>query len=584
MTPWSDIHYAPTDAYRGETFRDLIAEPILQGTAIHLKTHAKPFTALSTVITENVNTTLLLGFNVPTTTCNELENTGTHYLEFRISPLQFSNDLYFTYRTNCSAIADLLQDYCVSSKAMKLDAAHLGASIRAHRRKLEKLNTYFSDLENTTVIVAADPNYPAPDIDINAVPALTAFAERLQGLDTKRRILYKPATDENPEEMLAWLNQLLGVQVKLCHQSTYQLLCFHDDIQLIGTNAAVLQEAEWFFRKVTQLSPPLTPVTPDGHRHIPFRTLLSPTFWRAIAHQRSEALTVMSDTPDHLCGRELFDAWGDYEKVMTWCRTQPYLSFIRSGGGALNDRIAVLERKSHFDSISATQQSQSTPLINAYGLANLKNTCTGKTAYVLGNAISLNELNLELLIKEDAFWCNRAFELEKRGVPFLPKYYMYADVLGFKNFGEKVMSVKAERKFFRHDVYAHAEKEWLEELKQQQILPFQSISNPGMHEGFFSLDPSSHTYCGRTVVLDAIQIAAYMGYSKILVGGVDLDYSLPYFFGVSINGRMPEEEAIVAFDIARNTLAEHGVTLQKITQSPRLPLEYIESPFQKTGV
>ena len=582
MTQWSALTYAITDSYRGETFRDLIAEPVLQGAAITLQTHGALESAFKIGV-EAAKTTLLIGFNIPDKSRGALEDAGIRYLEFRISPVQFSRDLCFHYRTNCDEIDNILEGYCIPNDAIKLQASHLRASIRAHRRKLEKQNTHFSDLSNTTVIIGDDPNYPAPDIDIKSLPPLKRFAGVLQKLDKERRILYKPAAEEDSEEMLTWLSQLLDVQVKLCHQSTYQLLCFDEDIRLIGANATILQEAEWFSKEVMQLSPPLTDMkrTLNGYNHIPFTALLAPAFWRSIAYQKAESIPTLDQMPSHLCAREMFDLWGDYEKIMTWCRTHPYQSFIRSGGGALNDRISALERQSHFNAISAKGPSTTDANTSNSALADLKNTCAGKTAYVLGNAHSLNELNLERLIKEDAFWCNRAFELEKRGIPFLPKYYMYADVLGFKNFGEKVMAVKAEKKFFRHDVYNYAKTEWSLDLQKQHVLPFISIADPGMHEGFFSLDPTSHTYCGRTVVLDAIQIAAYMGYSKILVGGVDLDYSQPYFFGVSINGRMPEDEAIRAFEIARDRLAQRGIVLQKITQSPRLPLQYTESEFQK---
>lgn len=585
MKQWGKMHYLLTDAYRGNAFLNLVSEPFLQGTETYLAAHAG--SSIDHFPADITTDELLIGFNIPNATHHALNKSGIGYIEFRLSPLQFGRDLYFAYRTNSDAVDMILRHYLVSPESLKLEASQLVASIRAHRRKLEKLNTYFSDLEKTTVIIAPDHQYPAHDIDINVLPPLTAFAEQLQQIDTNRRILYKPANDEDPTAMLAWLSALLKAPVKLCHQSSYQLLCFHDDIQLVGTSANILQEADWFSKDAVQLLPPLTPLDStlekgNAFKQLPFHVILSPEFWSAIAHHSPHALPVQPMLPEHLCAREIFDSWGDYEKVMTWCRTQPYLSFIRSGGGALGERVSALERKLHMDTATpATFESGVSTFSGHSAISALKNSCKGKTAYVLGNAASLNELDLAKLIKEEAFWCNRAFELEKCGIQFLPKYYMYADVLGFKNYGEKIMAVQAGTKFFRHDVYAYAEKEWAYELQQQHVIPFTSIADPGMHEGFFSMDAASRTYCGRTVVLDAIQIAAYMGYSRILVGGVDIDYSQPYFFGASINGRMPENDAIQAFEVAFQVLAQQGIELKKITSSPRLPLEYISSPLQR---
>lgn len=572
MIQWQHLHYLMTDQYRGETFFEFIAEAVQQGITTALTKYVSLASALDAISSDDTSKSLLICFNLPNATRIELETKGIFYIEFRVSPVQFGKDLYLAWRTNCKDIEKALEGYAVSDRTLKLEAAHLTSSVRAQRRKQENSNTHFINLEKTTIIIGSDEDYPAPDSDLTGLPSLTAFSEELTSLDRGRRILYKPIGDEDPSAMLTWLSDLLNVSVKVCHNNAYQLLCFNDDIQLVGISANILQEAKWFAKEAVQLHAPLTAVTSE-FKQIPFNTVLLPEFWHAIAENRFQPIPPPTNLPDHLCAREIFDSWGDYEKVMNWGRTIPYFSFLRSGGGTLITRLNALDRKSRIDSTEPT-------VSHTTAMLSLKDSCAGKTAYVLGNAASLNELNLSRLMSEDAFWCNRAFEMEKRGITFSPKYYMFADLLGFKNFSEKIMGVKAGTKFFRNDVYAHAEQDWLAELKEQQVVQFISVDDPGMHEGFFSMDAAYRTYCGRTVVLDAIQIAAYMGYSKILVGGVDLDYSQPYFFGTSINGRMPENEAIEAFRFAHQTLEKHGIELKKITHSPQLPLEYVASQFQ----
>lgn len=210
-------------------------------------------------------------------------------------------------------------------------------------------------------------------------------------------------------------------------------------------------------------------------------------------------------------------------------------------------------------------------------IRSLKDSKQGKTAYILGNGPSLNGLDAKALLQEESFWCNRAWEITRKypGLRFAPKYYFVADPQAFDQYPEEIMGVHADIKFLRSDVEQKVRASHPQILYRQNVITFPLTESPYMDEGYFSHDPAHAIFRGFTVVLNAVQFAFYMGYQKVLIGGVDLDYSQPYFFGERSAGDMPVDRAAASFGIARQFFERHGRLLAKITPSPNLPLEYL---------
>lgn len=219
-------------------------------------------------------------------------------------------------------------------------------------------------------------------------------------------------------------------------------------------------------------------------------------------------------------------------------------------------------------------------------IRSLKNSKKGKTAYILGNGPSLNDLDVRTLLQKESFWCNRAWELTRKypDLHFAPKYYFVADPQAFDQYPEDIMAVPAGIKFLRADVEQKARIAHAESLDRQNVITFPLTESPYMDEGYFSHDPAHAIFRGFTVVLNAAQFAFYMGYEKVLIGGVDLDYSQPYFFGERSAGDMPVDRAAESFRVARHFFEQHGRLLAKITASPKLPLEYVNPANFSTEV
>lgn len=516
------------------------------------------------------------------------------FIDLRHAPLGFGRDMFVAIETSDKALRLRIAAHCVGEDELRLEAALLAANVRAHRRRLEETSRYCFNLDNCLIVVGQHPDSAALVGPQGKALQFSDFADRLRQLSKGRRVLHLPEFGEDQfifpkpaEAQRAELSDLLGVAVLPCMQNSYQVLSSDNDVILTGISAALLQETAWFGKLAHHLGEPFTPMVEmsnpaaPGYASMRFQDLIAPVFWHQVLTPSSPPprLARLPGLSRHHA-RETFDAWGDYEKVLSWERTLPYQFFERSGGGLLRQRL------------EAQEQSLAT-VIPAYAafhedahtsIAQLKDSKRGQTAYILGNAPSLNDLDAEKLLQLESFWCNRAYELADQGIAFRPKYYFFSDRFGFQEFAEDVMKIDAGIKFFREEVYRLAQKSHPEETSMQNIVVFSAQEVAGLcmcdDDEHFSYDPSSQLYCGWTVVLYAIQFAFYMGYSKVYVGGVDLDYGTqPYFWGGTIRDSLPAdtltERMKQSFVTARKHFERHGRVLAKITSSPHLPLEYI---------
>lgn len=520
---------------------------------------------------------LVLSFEIPPWLVRACTERGVGFLDIRPSPLRFGRDLYIALRCSDAELFRRIGAHVVIEEEIRLEASLLGANVRLHQRRMEDEQNYrFDDLDGALLFVGQAPydaSLLAPD---GRSLRCSDFAERLQQLSKGRRLLHKahPFALAFAQEERPALERITGQPVIPCQLSAYQILSTHDDIELVGISSGMLQEAPWFDKRSHVLFQPFVPLvaagelTGDTYQQLHFQAFLSPAFWhQVLAPERPAPRFVALPTLAHHHARETLDQWWDYSKVITWERSLPYETFVRNGGAVLMQRVSELENAS---AVHLPLRSE--------GIERLKDSKLGQAAYVLGAGPSLNELDISSLLGRESFWCNRAYELERLapGLRFIPKYYLVSDPLIFEKYAEGIMAVQATTKLFRGDVYRLASLKYPGEVERQGIIPFQMKNSPCMDEGYFSDDPSLFIYRGYTVVLDAIQLAFYMGYERVYVGGVDLDYSQPYFFGETIQGNMPTQRARSAFMVAKQHFEKNGRVLAKITHSPNLPLDYVE--------
>lgn len=620
------------------SFFDLIREPILQGCCINIEQppgsrkphpalaafdlqrfntlsangevlspealwfrtyHNIPNDAVDYLFTHISNDTLLLTTEIPPWLRQACKSRGIHFLDVRYSPLRFGRDLYIALHTSCDVLARRITALAVTDEELRLEAAFLAANMRAHRSRLAANMRNLFDLDNTLIFARQPPMDIALLERSGRFQQPGDFTEQIRKLAADRRILftmdyplgYIESTSE--QERIA-LSQVLGLPVGTCPQSIYQILSADENFELCGISSGVLQEAVWFGKKSHILGKPFTPLASDNsdeqlnYMQVHHHEILAPLFWHQVLTPDAP-LPRLARLPmlDRHHGREMFEEWGDYEKVLHWERSLPWHAYERSGGIVQRHRVDAMERILVSAPSSQETFSFDTNCTDMRArIRQLKNSKCGQTAYILGNAPSLMTLDINELMRRESFWCNKSFKLKDNGFNYQPKYYLLWEPIGFQQWQQDIINIDAGIRFVGPELYSYIEKTQPDLLKRQNFLALKEASRHAgnlmfNHEDNFSYDPSICIYDGCTVILIAVQIAFYMGYSRVLIGGVDLDYSQPYFYGETNPHRRNEDDVITknmrqSFLTAKKNFEKNGRTLAKITQSPNLPLEYFD--------
>jgi hypothetical protein len=154
-------------------------------------------------------------------------------------------------------------------------------------------------------------------------------------------------------------------------------------------------------------------------------------------------------------------------------------------------------------------------------LEQLRDLATGQRAFIVATGPSLNRLPLEYLANEFVIGVNRAYLALEKGLPHLD-ILLVADPTAFDNFHDELEAAPAACRLYRSNVH---ELVAVKGHNPQRSISYPFHVEPWMDEGYFARDLTTGTYRGATVVLEAVQVAHYMGCSEVYVLGCDLDYS-----------------------------------------------------------
>ena len=164
-------------------------------------------------------------------------------------------------------------------------------------------------------------------------------------------------------------------------------------------------------------------------------------------------------------------------------------------------------------------------------LGLLKNTHQGETCVIVGNGPSLNLTDMHLVSKFPYFAVNSFFLLEDK-IERPPDFYVVEDTAVFKDNFEEIINFEAALKLFP-TMY----KEKLLSARTAE-----ELGNPlffRMNQGFygrrtgalgyprFSQDASQRVFCGQSVTIINLQLAYWMGFSRVLLVGMDFSYQIP---------------------------------------------------------
>lgn len=161
-------------------------------------------------------------------------------------------------------------------------------------------------------------------------------------------------------------------------------------------------------------------------------------------------------------------------------------------------------------------------------LDELRDKHRGEVVVIVGNGPSLNDTPIEQLAGVQTMAVNGIFYASSRFADII-NYYVVEDTSVFRENTQEIKDLKAEFKLFPTsyiDAFAP------EELDH-------SIGFFRMNAGFygrdsgtlchprFSMDPRQRIYCGQSVTIINLQLAYWMGFSRVVLIGMDFSYTIP---------------------------------------------------------
>lgn len=154
------------------------------------------------------------------------------------------------------------------------------------------------------------------------------------------------------------------------------------------------------------------------------------------------------------------------------------------------------------------------------GWDKLKNSHKGKTVFLLGNGPSLNKTPLFLLKNQYTMVFNR-FSLMLDRLNWFPSFYSTTDDLVLENIIDEAIDLTEIAKYsFFPDISFRGKVFFKKFPKKDNIL----WVNQRPKLGFSTKLPDVFT--GGTTIYEGIQILKYLGFNKIVLLGVDMNYKV----------------------------------------------------------
>lgn len=191
----------------------------------------------------------------------------------------------------------------------------------------------------------------------------------------------------------------------------------------------------------------------------------------------------------------------------------------------------------------------------------LKDIHKGERCFVIGMGPSLSREDLLKIKDEICFTANSGYRVLKE-CGFAPRYYVVTD--DGNNVKEEALEVLEDEGdtlvFSNLKKYKSYERFVGLPIDERPITRVNSwlnlISRKMFPTGRFGTDISTKVFAGKTVLCVAIQIAAYMGFDKIYLIGVDMDYTGSNAYSGLVKDRKQNIEHKAAKKTSDNMLAQ----------------------------
>lgn len=201
---------------------------------------------------------------------------------------------------------------------------------------------------------------------------------------------------------------------------------------------------------------------------------------------------------------------------------------------------------------------------NLQRVKNLKNTHQGQRCFIIGNGPSLNQTDLSNLANEYTFGLNRIYLLfDKMG--FTPTYYVCTNPYVIEQSWQEIHRISGIKFLGQASIRYFA--------NQDDVIFLRSLSRPR-----FSYNIARGVWEGATVTYCAMQIAFYLGFTEVILIGVDHYFKTegqahavvisegddpnhfsPNYFGKGVKWQLPDlATSEIAYKMAKHAFEGDG--------------------------
>ena len=211
-------------------------------------------------------------------------------------------------------------------------------------------------------------------------------------------------------------------------------------------------------------------------------------------------------------------------------------------------------------------------------LAQYKDKHHGQRCVIIGNGPSLNRMDLSFLKEEITFGLNRIYLLFDKW-DFTPTYYVSVNPLVIEQSVDDLLELPSPKFLSLNGLSYVAD-------------PIDIIFLRSIYKWFFSTDPRNGICEGYTVTYVAMQLAYFMGFSEVMLIGVDHHFTTPGqpnqevlsngddtnhfhpgYFGKGIRWNLPDlKNSEVAYNLAKAIFEANGRRIVDATLDGRLKI------------
>lgn len=211
---------------------------------------------------------LVIGFELSKEAKTLLEKASSPYIDLRIHPLRFLDDIFFSFETNVPAVRALLKNYGISEALCRMHADHVKATVI----KLKKAEL----IRPNSLLLLGQTEADNVVFDGERYLVLTDRIEQISELSKGYgHIYFKPHPyAKNGRRVYRELKKALG-EVSYIDANIYHLLGNDGVAHVAALNSSALYEAAYFGKKTTFLFTPTF-----GERHVGvYDAFFSGAFW-----------------------------------------------------------------------------------------------------------------------------------------------------------------------------------------------------------------------------------------------------------------------------------------------------------------